>query len=231
MTTSLVHTGSLTVHIGAGLLTLALALQQLARPKGGAAHAQRGRRALQAASLSVFAASLGALLFRPRPDLLAVSGLVGYQIYSGVRCLRLACNGRRAADWLPAALLTLAGLGVLALSGSQHMHWEPARVYGTAGAALFMGGYDVLRTVFPPAWRRFLNPAEHAWRLISKCGAFASVAGAQLLPASAAAYASLSISAVFGVLALGWAWHAARKALGVQPSEALKARLKADSEL
>ncbi|MCV2362232.1 hypothetical protein LNV23_02065 [Paucibacter sp. DJ1R-11] len=227
-----VHASSLALHIGGGLLTAAMSLQQLLlRHKGDAAHARRGRRVLRLATLTVLVAVLGTLLYRPRPDLLTISLLVGYQIYSGVRCLRLANNGRRIADWLPASLLLLSAASLLTLNGSQRMQWEPARVYGTAGAALIIGSYDLLRMSFPLAWRRFLNPAEHAWRLSSMTGAFASVASAQLLPTAAAAYVSLTVSALFGVLALSLAWQAARKALGEQPSAALKARLKAESEL
>ena len=224
----LLHSFNIVLHVGAGLAALAMGLWQLAVPKGGPSHRRRGRWLLALAGTSVASAGLGAVLFRPRPDLLAVCLLVAYQLYSGWRCLRLPRGGRAPADWGPAVLLLASAIAMLAAQD----HFWPAPVVHSVGAAMvFTAGYDLLRTVFPLAWRQFLNPAEHAWRLCAMIGALASVAAAQQLPASTAAQSSLGVSLTFSVLAAGLAWQAARKALGVHPSAALKARLNSDSEL
>lgn len=224
----LLHTFNIVLHVSAGLAALAMGLWQLAVPKGGPSHRRRGRWLLALAGTSVASAGLGAVLFRPRPDLLAVCLLVAYQLYSGWRCLRLPRGGRELADWGPAVLLLASAIAMLTADG----HFWPAPVVRSVAAAMiFTASYDLIRTVFPVAWRQFPNPAEHAWRLCAMIGALASVAAAQQLPASTAAQSSLGVSLAFSVLAAGLAWQAARKALGVHPSTALKARLNTDSEL
>lgn len=224
----LLHTLNITLHVSTGLLALTMGLWQLAAPKGGPTHRRRGRWLLALAGGSVASAGLGALLFRPRPDLQAVSLLVAYQLYSGWRCLRLPRRGRGLIDWGPAALLAASAAAMLA---AQEHFWPTPVVQSVAFAMIFTAAYDLIRMTFPLRWRHFLNPAEHAWRLCAVIGAMASVAAAQQLPRSTAAQSSLVVSAAFSVLAAALAWQAARKALGVQPSAALNARLKTDKEL
>ncbi len=219
------HQFNIVLHVGAGSATLLLGLWQLTAAKGGQTHGRRGRWTLAVACISLAAAIAGAIFFRPQPDLIAVSLLVSYYVYSGWRCLRLPRNGRAAADWLPAVGLGLAALG---LAMGHGYFWQTSLVRAIGGAMAFMATYDLARMTFPSHWRRWLNPAEHAWRMCSMVGAMATVAVGQQLPA---AQAAVLVSGAFGLLAVLLAWQAARKALGVQPSAALKARLKADSEL
>ena len=229
MNDAFLHAFNIALHVATGLAVLLLGLWQLAAPHGDKAHRRRGRWVLALAGVSVASAAVGALVFRPKPDLLAVCLLVAYQLYSGRRCLRLPRNGRAPADWLPALALGLAALALLAPAGN--FAWEPERVRAIAGAMLFFAIYDLARTRFPAQWRRGLNPAEHALRLCAMVGAMASVAAAQQLPAGLAVQVSLGVSAGFSMLGALLAWRAVRQALGVQPSLILKARLKADSEL
>lgn len=227
-----IHGLNVAVHVAAGLLALGLGLWQLLARKGDAAHRRRGVWAWRVAVPCVASALLGALVFRPSPDLVAVSLLVGYHLYGGRRCLPLARNGRAWADWGVAALLLLVALGLVLAPGlGWGLHWEPVRARAVAASMALIGVYDLVRIAFPPAWRRFLNPAEHAWRLCSMVGAMAGVLAAQRLPGPVAAQVSLSVSGAFGLWACIAAWQAARKALGVQPSRALKARLNTDSAL
>ena len=86
----------------------------------------------------------------------------------------------------------------------------------------------MIRTLLPSRWRLWLNPAEHAFRMTGLIGALASVAAATLVPSP---YVALGVSGVGTLIAFVFAFRAARKALGVTPSPALNARLKADSEL
>lgn len=227
-----IHGLNVAIHVGAGLVALGLGLWQLLARKGDGAHRRRGVWAWRVAVLCVASALLGALVFRPSPDLVAVSVLVGYQLYSGRRCLPLARNGRAVADWGVAALLLLVALGLVLAPGlGRGLHWEPVRARAVAASMALIGVYDLVRIAFPAAWRRFLNPAEHAWRLCSMVGAMASVLAAQRLPGPVAAQVSLVVSGAFGLWACIAAWQAARKALGVQPSRALNARLNTDSAL
>lgn len=222
------HALNITLHVSAGVAALLLGLWQLAAPKGTSAHRRRGWLLMGLAGASVASAALGALVFRPRPDLLAVSALVSYHLYSGWRSLRLPDGGRRPADWIPALLLLTAAV---ALRNADGTHWPAAVVRSIGIAMVFVSGYDLIRTAFPRPWRRALNPAEHAWHMCAMIGALASVAAAQQLPVRTAAQSSLGVSIAFSLLATGLAWRAARKAVGVQPSAALKARLKTDREL
>src|SRR5262249_6977454 len=105
------HQINILIHVTAGSIALLIGLLILALRKGDARHRALGRTAVTFAGLSVAAALVGALVWRGRLDLMGVSVLVTYQIWSGLRSLRLRDGGRRAIDALPA--LGVLGLGVL----------------------------------------------------------------------------------------------------------------------
>lgn len=225
------HTINIVVHISAGCIAILLGLIQLVRRKGDTTHKRLGRVTVTIAATSIAAALLGALVFRGKTDLIGVSFLTAYQLWSGVRALHLKHNGLGAPDLLPALALVAGGVAVYLLWRQGGVfNWGPARVYGAMGSLIFYGSYDVLRVVFPQQWRLPLNPAEHAFKLTSFIGALVSVAAAVLLPVQGVVV-SLAASAVFFTFAIVFAVRAARYALGVTPSTALKARLNADREL
>ena len=225
------HTINIIVHITAGCVAMLLGFVQLARRKGDTTHKRLGRVTVTIAATSIAAAMLGALVFRGKTDLIGVSVLTAYQLWSGVRSLHLKHNGRCLLDLMPALVLVAGGIAVYQLWRHGGVFtWGPARVYGVVGSLMFYSSYDLLRIVFPQQWRTGLNPAEHAFKLTSIIGALVSVAAAVLLPAQGAVV-SLAASGVFLLLAIVFAVRAARYALGVVPSTALNARLKADSEL
>jgi len=174
----------------------------------------------------------GVLVFRSRLDLAGVSVLVGYHIWAGVRALHLTSNGRGWRDLGPAMAVVSAGFAVCFLSAFAGLfYWSIPIVRAVGGAMAFYGGYDALRTLFPKSWRVWLNPAEHAFRMVSLTGALASVAVATLLrgyvlPVVAAVSLLASLAAfTFAVRAVR---RALRQAEGDRPSTARKARLKAD---
>jgi uncharacterized membrane protein len=223
------HTLNIITHILAGSLAIVTGAIVLARRKGDAAHRLTGWITVGLAIICLIAALIGAFVFRGKLDLMGVSILTSYHLWAGLRALRLKDNGRRPADLLPALLVCLSGAGLFAASRIEGMlTWDPALVYAAAGGLVTYGGWDLIRTVLPLHWRTWLNPAEHALRMASLIGALVTVAAATLVPSP---YIALGASTAGAIVAFVFAVRAARKALGVTPSAALKARLNADSEL
>ena len=229
------HPFNILVHVSAGSVAIVIGLFLLATPKGTARHKALGRLMLGVASLCVACALFGALAFRGQADLIGVSFLVSYIIYSGFRSIHLKRAGRGPWDLGP-ALLLFAGAGTVAwLYGhGGHFHWAPAKVYGSLAGMWFYSGWDCLRIIFPTNWRTWLNPAEHAMKMTGLVGALVSVAVTTSLK-TADPYVPLVVSSLF--IVLSWAFavraglRARRYALGVSPSLSRKARLKAESEL
>lgn len=223
------HTLNILTHITAGSLAILAGLIILARPKGDAPHRALGRITLSLAILCVSTALIGAFLFRGKLDLMGASLIISYNLWGGMRALKLSDNGRQAADLVPAIVVFIFGAALIALSQvTERLNWPPTLVYSIAGSLLTFGAWDMTRTMLPPRWRLWLNPAEHAFRMVGLIGALSSVAAATLLPSP---YVALGVSGAGTLIAFVFAFRAARKALGVMPSAALKARLKADSEL
>ncbi len=226
------HMLNILIHVSAGTVTILLGLIILSRRKGDRWHVRLGRAAVASASISVATALLGAFVFRAKFDLMGASLLVGYHLWAGLRALSLKDRGRRLADLAPALGVVVGGGGLWAIYRyGAPVNWSPGLVMGTIGGMLTYGGYDVMRTLYPAGWRTALNPAEHAFRMVSVIGAMISVAVGALVRTNYTLPLPLIVSAVFGVAGLVFAVRAARKALGVVPSVALKARLNADSEL
>jgi hypothetical protein len=201
----------------------------LARRKGNAAHRLTGRITVGLAIICVTTALAGAFVFRGKLDLMGASIVISYNLWAGLRALKLEHNGRGLADLGPAIAIVSAGAGLFAMSRIEGLlNWQPALVYSIAGSLMTYGGWDMVRTILPLRWRVWLNPAEHAFRMTGLIAALIAVAAATLAPSP---YVALGVSGVGSLIALVFAFRAARKALGVTPSAALKARLKADSEL
>lgn len=223
------HLLNVITHITAGSLAIFTGVAVLARRKGDAGHRLMGWATVTLAIVCVTTALIGAFVFRGKLDLMGASIVISYNLWAGVRALRLSANGRRVADLVPAILVFVSGVGLFAMSRiGGVLNWPPALVYATAGSLVTYGSWDMVRTLLPLRWRLWLNPAEHAFRMAGLIAALISVAAATLLPSP---YVALGVSGAGSVVALVFAFRAARKALGVTPSAALKARLNADSEL
>ena len=224
-----IHTLNILTHITAGSLAILTGLVVLARRKGDAAHKTDGWITVALAIMCVTTALIGAFLFRGKLDLMGASIVISYNLWAGLRALKLKNNGRSLADLGPAILIFVAGTGLFAMSQVKGLlNWQPALVYSIAGSLVTYGSWDMIRTLLPQRWRLWLNPAEHAFRMAGLIAALSSVAAATLFPSP---YVALGVSGVGSVIAFVFAFRAARKALGVTPSVALKARLNADSEL
>lgn len=224
-----IHTLNILTHITAGSLAILTGLVVLARHKGDAAHKTAGWVTVALAIMCVTTALIGAFLFRGKLDLMGASIVISYNLWAGVRALKLENNGRGLADLGPAFFIFVAGNALFATSQVKGLlNWQPALVYSIAGSLVTYGSWDVVRTLLPQRWRLWLNPAEHAFRMAGLIAALSSVAAATLFPSP---YVALGVSGVGSLIAFVFAFSAARKALGVTPSAALKARLNADSEL
>jgi uncharacterized membrane protein len=229
------HPLNILVHVSTGSLAIVIGLFLLATTKGTSRHRVLGRLMLGIASLCVACALFGALAFRGQADLIGVSFLVAYIIYSGFRAIHLPRAGRGLCDIGPALLLFGGACVVSWLYGhGGNFHWAPAKVYGSLAGMWFYSGWDCLRIVFPAKWRTWLNPAEHAMKMTGLVGALVSVAVTTSLK-TANPYVPLVVSSVFIVLSWLFAVRAGlrarRYALGVSPSLSRNARLNAESEL
>ena len=109
------HSLNLLVHVATGSLAIVTGLILLSQRKGDAAHRSIGWITVAIVAVSMAAALLGALAFHGKADLVGVSLLVIYQLWAGVRALRLRDNGRRPADLAPALVTVAAGAGLIAL--------------------------------------------------------------------------------------------------------------------
>ncbi len=223
------HSLNIATHILSGSLTLLVGLFILSRPKGTQSHRRTGWVAYGLIGLCTLCALIGAFLFRSKLDLMGVSVLVAYQMWASFRALKLKNRGRNLPDLGPAVgLLALSGVTFWLIQQGGDVNWAQPLVYATLGSMTLYGGWDVGRTLLPQSFRRWLNPAEHAFRMTGLIGVLASVAAGTFWPVS---YVPLGIVGVATCVSLVFAVRAARKALGVTPSVALNVRLKADSEL
>lgn len=227
------HTLNILTHIATGSAAILVGLFVLARRKGDKAHRTAGWLTLSFAIACVTTALIGAFVFRGKIDLMGASIVISYNLWAGVRALKLENNGRNLKDLGPAVVIFTSGIGLLTLSQVEGLlNWPPVLVYSISGALLTYGTWDMVRTLLPIHWRRFLNPAEHAFRMAGLIAALSSVAAATLFPSP---YVALGVSGAGLLVSLVFAVRAARNAprytLGVTPSHALNARLKADSEL
>jgi len=231
MSSDTLHHLNILVHVTAGSIAIVLGLVVLSLRKGDRRHRVLGRIVLTIVGISVGAALVGAFVWRGRVDLIGVSILSAYQIWSGVRAIRLHGGGRRLVDLVPAlAILMLGGAVLYLYHHGGVFNWSPGLVYGAVGGLMFYGGWDVVRALFPLGWRVALNPAEHAYRMTSLIGTLVSVAAATLLK-SATVYVALSVSGAAVLVGIVLAVRAARYAVGDMPSANRNARLKTDSEL
>ena len=212
MSNSLIHTINIGLHISFSSLCIILGLFIWLNVKGTDSHKRLGWVIVFCASIGIGTAFMGSIVFRGKTDLIGVSALVLYQLWTGIRSLKLQNNGCRSLDIMPAKVIALLGFAILILGQESDLFfWEPARIYAVSGGMIFYGGWDCLRTRFPKAWRRLLNPAEHAFKLSSVIGALITVASTTLWPHYASVL-SLGLSSLFTIVALCFSVRAALRA-------------------
>lgn len=231
----IIHKFNILLHVLFGTICILFGLYILIRPKGDNAHKRKGKWFISFAWISIGAAIFGSIMFRGQIDLILISFLVAYLIYSAPRALVLVNNGRNIEDLVPAIIILL--FGIFLFAGARFglpSHWQSPKIIAASFGMMFYGFWDTLRTLFSIDWRSRLNIAEHAFKMVSIVGSTLSVGVATLLKTQEP-YVPLGISAAFAFIALGFAaWSIInfdRYSVGVSPSSDLKARLKDDNEL
>jgi uncharacterized membrane protein len=208
------HLLNVAVHIGAGLLAMALGFYLLVSPKADPRHRRLGR-IFAALTLAVCAsAAVGNVAFRFQPLFAVLTVLVTYQLLSGWRVVYTRARGPGALD----ALLLLGGA---ACAGWLVPHlFDPAAGRGAGNAVVVssLGGlagllvYDAARWLFPRRWHATLWLYEHIFKLVASLFAMLSAAIGNTVRAGQP-WSQLAPS-VAGMIVIAWFWqreHRARR--------------------
>lgn len=193
------ETGTLWLHVGAGVLALLAGAVALATEKGGRRHRRAGR--VFVASMGVVVGTVFALLaFDPtsaRVFLTLVAIFSGYLAFSGYRVLSRKRPADRAGtvDWIAAGSVVLACLGLLGLGADRLATGETFGVvlvvFGAIGIGF--GGNDVRAFRAPDGQSPWM--VAHLQRMV---GAFV---------ATVTAVSAVNLTGAIGVAA--WLWPTA----------------------
>lgn len=203
------HTANIAIHVLCGASAFGVGLITLARPKGDKAHRRRGRVFVALMAGVIATASLGAVMFRSDPTLVAITFLVAYLSVSGWRATRPEPpDGFDKAFAVSALVGGSAFLAFLATGATAF--WRPEVTRPIGGALIVYASYDLIRLVFP-RWRARIRPLEHGVKMILAVGALAS-AGTGTLAPQWQPWSQLAPSVVFSTLAITFVIaHALRK--------------------
>lgn len=159
------HLAHIWIHVGAGLICLAVGAVPLLARKGGPLHRYAGR-AFVAIGAVVLSSSLVGIVFFDAPSPLVAAALAaGYQYLSSLRALRLSGRGPQLLD----AALALAGLGGVAalfvFMGPGTASWTPALGYSLIGVVAIVAIYDLSRHFWARAWLKHARPLDHGLKM------------------------------------------------------------------
>ncbi len=160
------HLLSLSVHIGAGTIALALGFAVLSRAKGTADHKRLGRVFSYLTLVVCLSAAVGLVLFRFLPIFAVLTVLVLYQLGSGWHTARTQANGPSALDaaWTVAA--TAASLTIIPfVSNAPGGSSSVSRSTLAALATVLL--YDTVRWLYPRRWHRIAWRYEHTYKMIA----------------------------------------------------------------
>ncbi len=197
------HLINISLHVGTGVIAMAIGFWLLAKAKGTLAHRRGGRLFVWFTLLVCASAAIGNIFFRFMPLFAVLTVLVLYQLLSGWHVVYTKAAGPNrvdiflclgAAAWAGALIpLTLAkgasesGLGV---------------VYSSLGTLLVLIAYDLLRWLFPARWHATLWRYEHIYKLVASLFAMLSAAAGNVLP-NAQPWSQLMPSAL-GIACITW---------------------------
>jgi uncharacterized membrane protein len=211
------HTVNLGVHIGAGVIAMAIGLYALAASKGTAAHRRTGRWFAAFTLLVCASAVIGNLVFRFMPLFAVLTALVLYQLLSGWHAVVTKGAGPDRLDALLCFLAAFwaAALTPLVLAGG-NADSGAAVIYASLGTLFALIAYDMARWLFPPHWHATLWRYEHIYKLVASLFAMLSAAAGNLLP-HAQPWSQLLPSAM-GIAAIGWFfWRELRRGRALGP--------------
>ncbi len=199
---SIIHHANIALHIVCGMLALVIGIVMIGRPKGDALHRNLGRVFAVLVCIVVASATFGIVFFRHDVALSAITVLVGYQLFSGVRAIRSKGAMPRALDTGLAIIAFAAGCAFLIyLKQGNAAFWRPAVTTPLAGWMVFVSGYDLVRLLFPAWWRLRIWTVEHGVKLIFTIGGLASAAAGTIAP-QYAPWSQIGPSVVFGLIVI-----------------------------
>lgn len=177
------HQLNILLHVTTALAALALGLVQLARRKGGPGHLRRGRLFVLAMTVTLCAAALGALVFRPDPTLIATTALVAYLMITGVRTLRRRAAPPDLRDAGLAAVAAAGGASYLALmAAGVAPFWKPVVAYSLVGSLILWSTLD-LALFARGGWRsRSAAQLDHGARMTFAVGGLLSAGTGTVAP-------------------------------------------------
>ncbi|MFN7917268.1 MAG: hypothetical protein U0Q55_18130 [Vicinamibacterales bacterium] len=163
------HLLNLGVHIGVGIVGMALGAAQLVLGKAGERHRRRGRWFMWAALLVTGSAFIGLVAFRFLPLFAVLTLLVTYVSVSGWRVARTRSAGPQGIDlaWTVLAAAAATALVPILIEAPHVGSSRPVVVWSALGALAFVLAYDGARWTFPRAWFQRLWLPEHIYKVVS----------------------------------------------------------------
>lgn len=200
---TLAHLTNLALHIGAGVIAMAIGFWLLAARKGTAAHRKTGRIFVALTLLVCACAAIGNVFFRFLPLFAVLTVLVLYQLLSGWHVIYTRADGPNRVDALLCASATLGGAALMPLVLAKGAGESGLSViYSSLGTLLFLLAYDALRWLFPRRWHATLWRYEHIYKLLASLFAMVSAAAGNLFP-HAQPWSQLAPSAL-GIACIAW---------------------------
>lgn len=201
----------LTLHIAAGLCTVAVGWAPIVTRKGSRWHRRFGR--LFVALMSVLLAAAWVMtILRFSAYFAGLSTMATLTLFSGVRVLRRkrpdlrAADRARALDWIATVAAVGVALWVLALILIGRTSGPTPVAAALAASGLAYGGWDLWRFAQPTAWpfSPQLWTYEHLVKMLGAYGAAMSAFSGNFLTLLPAPWSQLWPTLVFQSLAVAW---------------------------
>lgn len=212
------HLLNIYLHIGSGLVAMAIGFWLLATPKGTASHRRRGRVFVWFTLAVCASAVIGNAVFRFMPLFAVLTVLVLYQLLSGWHVIYTKAAGPNRTDALLAAGAAIWGVCLVPL-----MLHNPAResapvvIYATLATLFALIAYDLLRWLFPRGWHAALWRYEHIYKIVSSVFAMLSAAIGNLMPYGQPW--SQLVPSVLGLMCIGWYFWREGRCVGTKVHE------------
>ncbi len=159
------HGLNVALHVGCGIVAIALGFVILSRRKGTAEHSRLGRWFVAFTWLVGLFATVGLIAFRFMPMFAVLTVLVLYQLLSGWHVVYTRSSGPDRYDAILSAAAIAAGTLIAptllgALDGNRSV------LFSTGGALVALLTYDMARWIFPKAWHAAAWPYEHVYKML-----------------------------------------------------------------
>lgn len=204
-------TSLLIVHVGAGLLAVAIGLMPVLTRKGSRLHRSSGRAFAGLMTLLLIAAWAMTAL-RPDAYFLGLSAAASLTLFSGLRVLGRkrpdlqASHRARPLDWLATIAAACVGLLILSLAVTGHSDAPPQILIALAYGSLSIAGWDIWRFLRPIDWpfSPDLWTFEHLWKMLGAYSAVLSAFSGNFLTAIPMPWSALWPTVLFQSLSIAW---------------------------